>query len=318
MRRIVINKIKFFVLFIFLIVIQSCKKSSDLPPIDDNVDLDGKLIQDSSLINPANFLLSASKPNPSASDLLKPVVILVHGFTACTFEWTEFRDWSKSKNDFMVSVVLMGGHGRDYQTFRSATWKDWQQPVIDEYNKLKSLGYKKINLAGSSTGCPIILDMVSHNKIDASILQHIFFIDPIIVPSNKSLSLIHVVGPMLGYVKSDMDPGENGFWYKYRPYQALEQLNDLTKKERKEVENGIKLPTGVTLKIFKAKSDGSADPISAVLLHKGVKNGDGTKAEVIMIDTKLHVYARLHGRASYSNTDKDQQLKTFEDIHSNL
>ena len=47
----------------------------------------------------------------------------------------------------MVSVVLMGGHGRDYQTFRSATWKDWQQPVIDEYNKLKSLGYKKINLA---------------------------------------------------------------------------------------------------------------------------------------------------------------------------
>ena len=50
-----------------LLLLSSCKKDSELPPIDESVDLDGYIINDSSLINPASFLLSAAIKNPTAT-----------------------------------------------------------------------------------------------------------------------------------------------------------------------------------------------------------------------------------------------------------
>ena len=295
-------------------VITSCKKGGALPPIDEKVDLDGSKINDSSLTNPANFLLSAAIPNPTATDLNKPVVIGVHGYSASTYEWTEFRDWSKTKNDFYVSIVLLGGHGRDYADFKSSTWEDWQAPIIEEYNKLQGMGYKNINIVASSTGCPLVLNMVRTGKIHSDQLKHIYFIDPIIVPANKQLSLAPAIGLFVGYIKSDLDQGENGFWYKYRPEHSLRQLEKFARQERKELEKGVTLPTGVSLKVYKSKKDGSVDPISAVQLQKGIKSG----ISVIMIESSLHVFTRLHGRNVITAGDRDLQLKTFEEIHSEL
>jgi carboxylesterase len=303
---------------ICILIANSCKKDSSLPPIDENVDLDGGKFPDSSLITPSHYLLSAAIPNPTPADLAKPVVITVHGFTACNFEWTEFRDWAKGFSDFNVSLVLLGGHGRDYETFKKSTWEDWQAPIIDEYNKLRLMGYQKINFVASSTGCPLVLDMIAANKIDPDAVDHLFFIDPIIIPSNKTLSLVSVVGPFIGYTKTTLDPGEKGYWYKYRPQQALKQLEKLTRKERKDLEKGITLPAGVTLKVYKSESDGSADPASAVLLNKGVKTSDGNGVDVEMVLSELHVFTRLHGRALFGMSDIDLQIKTFQEIHSAL
>ena len=245
-------------------------------------------------------------------------MITVHGYTACNFEWTEFRDWAKGYNDFHVSLVLMGAHGRDYVTFRSSSWEDWQAPIIDEYNKLRALGYQKISFVASSTGCPLVLEMITANKINADVLKHVFFIDPIVIASNKELSLVPVLGAFIPYTTTSLDAGENGYWYKYRPEQSLKQLEKFCRKARKELEKGLTLPSGVTLKVYKSTSDGSADPASAVMLNKGVKLSNGDNIDVVMVNSSLHVFTRLHGRASFSSSDTELQLQTFAEIHSSL
>jgi carboxylesterase len=309
------NKI---VVLLFFVLVISCKKEGKMPPINNAVDLDGISINDSSLVFPNHFLLSASNPSPSNADKNKPVVIAVHGFSASTFEWIEFRDFARIHNSFQTSVVLLGGHGRDYEDFRNAKWENWQQPIIDEYNKLRQLGYTNISLIGSSTGCPLIFEAIYSGKLTTDVLKHVFFIDPIVVPSNKLLSLVNVVGPVLSYSATEMAQGENGYWYKYRPYQALKELNELTQLVRKKLEKGITFPADVMLKVFKTEKDDAADPISAVLLQKGIKLSNGNNIGLQMIPSNLHVFTRLKGRSVVTSTDIQNQLATFNEIKNSL
>ncbi len=309
-------KTTFFIMIVFFFI--SCKKDGKTPPIDNAVDLDGNIINDSSLVYPSHFLLSASNQNPSLIDKAKPVVIAVHGFSATTFEWIEFRDFARLNNNFQTSLVLLGGHGRDYDDFKNASWENWQAPIIDEYNKLRQLGYTNISFIGSSTGCPLLLEAIYSGRINTDVLKQIFFIDPIVVPSNKLLSLVSIVGPILSYSESKMAPGENGFWYKYRPYQALNELNELTKSVRKKIEKGITLPNNIMMKVYKTEKDDAADPISAVILQKGVKLANGNNISLQMISSNLHVFARLKGRSNITTTDVQIQTSVFNEIKNSL
>jgi len=294
----------------------ACKKSDKLPPIDNAIDLDGTTINDSSINHPENFLLSVANPTPSLLEKSTPVIIAVHGFSATTFEWLEFKNFVKAKSKALISVVLLGGHGRDYADFKKATWEEWQAPILQEYLTLRELGYTNISFIGSSTGCPLILEALSTNKLNTDVLKNVYFIDPIIVPSNKTLSLVSAVGPALGYSESTMELGENGFWYKYRPYQALEQLNDITQIMRKKLENGIHIPDHVSLTVYKAKKDGSADPISAALFYQGITNKQ--KFNVKIINSDLHVFTRLKGRNVITPEAIQLQNDVFNEILSTL
>lgn len=289
-----------------------------MPPIDDKVDLDGKIINDSSLTNPGAYLLSAAIPNPSGTDLNKKVVITVHGFGASNFEWTEFRDWARAKPDLYTSLVLLGGHGRDYEDYKAASWENWQAPIIEEYNKLRNQGYINISILASSTGCPLVLEMIRSGRISTDVLKHLFFIDPIIIPSNKTLSTIPILGKAIGYTETELDPGENGFWYKYRPQEALKELEKLTRQERKALEDGVVLPAGVSLKVYKSEKDGSADPISAVLIYRGVSHTDGSGIQTEMMNSDLHVFTRLHGRNTITQEQIELQQRTFEEVYNTL
>ena len=305
-------------LFLFLLLIFtcffSCHKEGKMPPIDNLVDLDGTVVNDSSITFPERFLLSARILTPTLLDLNKPVVICVHGFSASTFEWIEFRDFATSLGTFNTSIVLLGGHGTNYEDFKKASWEDWQNPIIEEYNKLVNLGYTNINIAGSSTGAPLILNMIYENKVNTSNLKNLFLIDPIIVPSNKTLSLVKVVGPLLSYTETTFTPGEVGFWYRFRPYQALNELNQLTKKVRKKIEKGITLPKGVKLQVYKSEKDDAADPISAVIIEKGITLNDQSPISVQMISSNLHVFTRLSGRTGVIGDDVKNQENTFQSM----
>jgi carboxylesterase len=306
----------FIYLTLSICLFTACKKSEKLPPIDNAIDLDGTTINDSSLTHPEKFLLSVANPSPTIQDKSTPVFIAVHGFTATTFEWLEFKNFVKNNGNALISVVLLGGHGRDYSDFKKATWEDWQAPIITEYNALRALGYTNISLIGSSTGCPLLLEAISANKLNTDVLKKVFFIDPIIVPSTKILTLISAVGPALGYSESSMEKGENGFWYRFRPYQALEQLNIITQLMRKKLEDGITLPDNVSLTVYKTKKDDAADPISAALLYNGITNKENLK--VTIINSELHVFTRLQGRDTITANDIELQNKVFNEILPNL
>jgi carboxylesterase len=72
-------------------------------------------------------------------EFVRSVIIAVHGFTASTYEWEEFRAFAEEKGTALVSLVLLGGHGANIEDFTKSTWLDWQKPVITEYNTLEGL-----------------------------------------------------------------------------------------------------------------------------------------------------------------------------------
>jgi len=304
-----------FFVFTTLLLVLACSKEGKQPPIDNEKDLDGTIVQDSSLTYPERFLLSAAVPAMLNPDLNQPVLICAHGFSATTYEWLEMRDFAKS-NGFYTSLVLLGGHGTNYNDFKQASWEDWQQPIIEEYNKLVKLGFTNISIIGSSTGAPLVLNGLYEDKFNTAYLNSIFLIDPIVIPSNKTLSLVKVVGPILSYTETTFAPEEVGFWYRFRPYQALDQLNELTKKVRKKLEKGIELPSNMQFVVYKAQKDDAADPISAVLIEKGVSGGKGISIK--MIDSDLHVFTRLKGRLDVTVKDQMNQTNTFEAIKNDL
>jgi carboxylesterase len=224
--------------------------------------------------------VSRARPQPTPAEAQRPVLIAVHGYSASTFEWDEFRQWAGNRTDFAISQVLMGGHGRDYASFKNASWRDWQQPVMEEYQRLEQAGYKNISLAGSSTGCTVILDMLANGYFNnRQKPRQLFLVDPNVVPSDKLLTLVGVVGPLLGYVEADNTTGEDKHWYHYRPYETLRELRNVVNIVRKDLQKGFKLPAGAQLKVYKSETDHTADPVSAVLIHKGVKTSDGKAVE---------------------------------------
>jgi carboxylesterase len=303
---------KLFFCFLILSAAVSCKKKGQGPPIDNARDLDGNQINDSSLIVPENFLLSAAVRKSGVIEASKKVFICVHGFSATNFEWQEFAGYCKGKPDALVSRVLLGGHGRDYEDFKNASWKDWQAPILEEYNALRDLGFTNITLVGSSTGCPLILDLLRGNHLSEDVLKGIYFIDPIVVPSNKQLSLAPIVGgTVIQYTESGLDEGEYGYWYTYRPQEALKELNKLTKDIRKGLEKKDFKKYSQRIHVYKTERDGSADPVSAVILKEGLKN-----CVVTMVDSDLHVFTRLKGRPSVSDRDIELQQHAFEEIYT--
>lgn len=287
------------------------------PEIDDITMLDGDQIFDLSLTQPEKYLVSEYMPNPTGLQMNIPVLIAAHGYSASTFEWDEMREYADSKGSFLVSQVLLGGHGRSYAEFKTATWKDWQSSIVDEFNKLHSKGFKNIYLVGSSTGAPLIIQMIKEGFFgNQKAPKGIFLVDPIVVSSNKTLTLVGVLGPVLGYTTTDLDDGEKGKWYVYRPQESLKQLMSLIDITRKDLEKGMKLPEGSMAKIYKSIIDRTADPVSASLIHRGLKKADGKTIQVEMLDSELHVMTRLRGRENISSKDILLQRQIFADMES--
>lgn len=300
-------------LFLFSIFLLSCSKNLE---IDNATMLDGDQIFDPSLYNPDEYLVSLGIENPNQDQKNTPVIITVHGYSASTYEWNEFRDHSEPKANILISQVLLGGHGRTYEEFKNSTWLDWQEPIMNEYNALKDAGYTNINFAGSSTACALMMDIIKEGKIGDYGMQHIFMIDPIVLPSDKLLSLMGLVGPMMGYFETTNTATEEGNWYHFQPQETLNQLLNLTIKVRKDLQNGYKLPVGTELKVYKSTRDDTADAVGAVLIYKGLKTSNGSNINIEMIDSELHVITRLAGRDNIAQGDRDIQIKIFDDMLS--
>jgi carboxylesterase len=300
-----------FIACILLFLFAGCKKT---PNIAADY-LGGGTIFDSSIYNPRDYLVSAANPNPTPAEAQKPVIIACHGYSASTFEWDEFRTWSAGRTDYYISQVLLAGHGTTYADFKKSTWHDWQMSIKNEYNKLVSAGYKNINFAASSTSGTLLLDMIQGAFFNnATTTVHIFLVDPVVIPSDKSLSLIGIIGPVLGYVTANDVAGEEKYYYHYRPQETLQQLEDVLNVVRKELQKGFTLPANVYLKVYKSKRDPTADPVSAVLIYNGIKTHNGNHIDLDFINSDLHVFTRLNLVPNVTSLDRQNQVYAFNDI----
>lgn len=308
--------IRKIIIFLPLLMLAACNPQ---PDIDDATMLDGTQINDLSLYNPEDYLVSLALPNPTEAQKNTPVLIAAHGYSASTFEWDELQEFARQDGSFLVSQVLLGGHGRDFADFKAARWQDWQSSIRDEYRRLRAAGFTNLSLVGSSTGAPLIVHLFTNGFFEVNgAPNEVFLIDPIVVSGNKTLVLVELLGPVLGYTTTDLDEGEKGKWYVYRPQESLRQLMDLIDLTRRNLEKGITLTPGTRLKIYKSEIDRTADPVSAVMLHKGLRTATGAKVEVEMIPSDLHVFTRLRGRDRITPENKAQQQAAFHEIRDRI
>jgi len=308
--------IRKIIIFLPLLMLAACNPQ---PDIDDATMLDGTQINDLSLYNPEDYLVSLAIPNPTEAQKNTPVLIAAHGYSASTFEWDELQEFARQDGSFLVSQVLLGGHGRDFSDFKAARWQDWQSSIRDEYRRLRAAGFTNLSLVGSSTGAPLIVHLFTNGFFEVNgAPNEVFLIDPIVVSGNKTLVLVELLGPVLGYTTTDLDEGEKGKWYVYRPQESLRQLMALIDLTRKNLEKGITLTPGTRLKIYKSEIDRTADPVSAVMLHKGLRTATGAKVEVEMIPSDLHVFTRLRGRDRITPENKAQQQAAFHEIRDRI
>jgi carboxylesterase len=301
---------------IIILLISLCFLSCNRSPSITDQDLDGNVLFDLSLYQPEKYLVSAYKPNPSDQEKQIPVLIAAHGYSASTFEWDELRKYADSiKSGILISQVLLGGHGRTYQDFKNSTWRDWQASILLEYKKLVQAGYTNISFIGSSTGCPLILNLLYENSLSQIPPNQIILIDPIIIPSNKILSLAGIVGPIIGYTSVDFDSElERKHWYHYRPQETLQELLDIITVVRKELESGIALPALTDVSIYKSTYDEVADRVSGILIYNGIKSNTMNSKEIYMINSHIHVMTRLQGRNNISSNDISIQKLIFNQI----
>ncbi len=298
-------------LCVLIMLVSGCDSA---PDISDDL-LDGEIIFDASIAHPENYLQSVANPHPSAQDAEKPVFIAIHGYSASTFEWDEFREFSADRNDYFISQVLLGGHGMTYDDFKKASWKTWQESITAEYERLVTAGYSNINLLGSSTGGALLVELLASGYFDNRLPpRHIFLVDPIVIPSSKLISIVPIIGPILGYTEADNTSAEDAYWYHFRPQESLQELLDVIVRVRKQLEDGITMPPNTSMKVYKSIRDETADPASAVLIYKGLKTSSGGSIDVAMVESDLHVFTRLTLRNGIDSADLENQLQTFKDI----
>ncbi len=208
--------------------------------------MDSPHTQDPALTNPA-YRLSQHPKHPRRKD---PVMVLVHGFSASTYEFDAFKTAVTAIAPTMQwSTILMGGHGRNYHAFKDATCDDWQAPLVEEVNALIQLGYTRITLVGVSTGATVIMDALLRGLIDATAIESVIMVDPFLSPRNKWLYAIPYLKRLIPNTMADAStPLAHAHWYTNRPAEALNQLRILiTRVARLQQTAAISVPTTVYL-----------------------------------------------------------------------
>jgi carboxylesterase len=278
--------------------------------------MDGPEVSDPSLNSPGYSL--STRPGMTAADLTRPVVIAVHGYSASTFEWQEFRDYAEGGSDVLVSLVLLGGHGRSVEEdFAPSTWRQWGQPILDEYAALVAQGYTRISIATASTGGALLLEQLAAGHYAGDVRpRQLFLVDPIVIPTDKALTLIPFVRHLISAVQTDGTEEERAHWYSNRPPSTLAELYELTERVRSRLASGYRLPAGTAATVYKTSRDPTADPVSALLIYRGLRTSEGGRIAVQMFDSPLHVFTRLAARAPTAVTaaDRQRQQQVFDEM----
>lgn len=248
-----------------------------------------------------------SQSDLTGVDRSQPVILLAHGYTATTYEWDDLAKYidQNAKDAIRYSQVLLGGHGRSLQDFRSSTWQEWGKPIVEEYRALVAKGFTNISLAGSSTACSLILEQLDRGAFDGKVTPNqIFMIDPIVEPSGF---LMRQVIRMLALFNRSyaptqaFSPEEFAHWYGNRPFTTLASLNDLTYRVNQALSKGIRLPRDTRLTVWASQSDPTVNPDGYQLIQKGVRGGN---VSVYPINSRFHVFTRLSGRPEAKEGDR--------------
>lgn len=277
--------------------------------------MDSPLTKDESLHDP-NYLVSTRFSEFSPALLNTPVIVAVHGYSATTFETDELRAYMEKKG-VLVSQVLMGGHGRDLDSFIASSWHDWGGPILHEVEQLKALGFKHISILAISASGAITVDYLDNGLLDGKV-EHIFLVDPFIESRNKALYYSSFLGLFMHNFPAWV--GRNHIkvanWYNNNPAPTLTQLSQLVKQVRHDIKDGITIPNGMSVTVFQSDNDPVADPEGSYAL---VSSMSGNK-NLLKIPSPHHVSIQggARDKDEWSHTDIENQHRIFEQIFTTV
>jgi len=295
--------------------------------------MDSPHTQSPALTDPS-YLVSSRFPSQENRPLDRPVLIAVHGFSATPYEWLELKEYMEhpdqrgskggqghadSDNDPIVSLVLLGGHGRDLNAFKKACWQDWGHPILDEYQALRKQGYQRIHFIGASTGALLLLKYIADGEFGED-AGHFFFIDPFF----KARDPLFKFAGILSYLKSyhGVYRGRNdqvlANWYNNYPGASLRQLRSLQKNVANIVTKGLQLPEHLHINILQSNNDPTSDPEGSINASQHIRDSNGEPVPLTMVNSSNHMF--LHGRSrelkEWGDAETEIQQNAFEYILS--
>lgn len=258
---------------------------------------------DSGNFKKQSSLVSQEVPTPTDSQKAGKVVILAHGYTASTYEMQAAESHLESKG-YLVSNVLLGGHGTDIADFEKSNWKTWGAPVLKEYEDLVKLGFTDISIVGASTGGALVLEMLGTKRF-ALAPKKVVLVAPLVYFRDRNIAFAGAL-EWLGAKSSPKSMGQNatGNWYKDRPIGTLKSLVDLTEIVKGQLRAGIPLDATTKALIIQSDQDPTVDPSSATTVLKGLQ---GTTS-LYAIHSQQHVPIRPPDvDRNWTDTEKAQQ-----------
>lgn len=223
---------------------------------------------------------------PAEPQKQAPALITVHGFSATPFETHYLLDHLLQNHpDWQGARVMLGAHGSDIAEFRTASWQDWQAPLEQELAGLQRLGYANQTVIATSTGCALLLELLSRRAFPA--IKKLVLIAPLVMPREK---LVKHVGwarkAGVAAVANDFEPDWIRCWYRELPLHAVEQLYLLCQALQGILKRGLRLPSDLEILIVQSRGDRVVDPQSAALLAETLKHN---QVEMLWLDSRWHL-----------------------------
>lgn len=257
-----------------------------------------------------SVLVSELVSSPTDAQKATKVAVLAHGYSASTYEMQALQEYLEGKG-YLVSNVLLGGHGTSVHDFEKTTWKDWGRPVQEEYQKLRTLGFRDVSVVGASTGGTLFLEMLSSKKLNPP-PKRVVLVGTLVNFREKSIAFTGILG-WLGAKSAPNNLGQNavGNWYRNRPVGTLRSLVDLAEIVKDRLRQGIALESGSKALIIQSDGDPTVDPESAKLILAGLQ-GD---VSLRMLHSKQHVPIRVPDvDRDWTDQEKAQQQELLAEI----
>lgn len=261
--------------------------------------------------------LVSALPTPDSASRSLPVVIAVHGFTASTFETTPVAEYLRGKG-FLVSQVLMGAHGVSLDEFKASTWRTWEIPVLEEYQKLMTLGYKNIGFVTASTGGSVVMELYTSGQLVPAPTR-ISMVAPLLDFADKRIGIMGILQALGASNKPSKATGNSfGHWYSDWSIRQLRELQDLTEIMKSRLRGSIPLPDNAKIQIFQSMGDKVVDPFSADIWTNGIKGG---LVSLYRLDSDLHVpigqeFIDDKGVNTWTAKDRATKTRIFEQIEA--
>jgi carboxylesterase len=277
--------------------------------------MDSPETQDPALSDPSYLASNRAIPD---DQLAEPVLLAVHGFSASTFEFGELHTRLQDEPGIHLSRVLMGGHGRDVETWRATTPDDWFEPVLDELDALAARGHTNVSIVTSSTAGTLLLRALARGDFDdRAAPREILMVDPLIEPLDQNLYALPAALWIDHVYYEEFTDEERRHWYSNRPREVLLGLLDVIEETKAALDETITLPAGTNLKLYISETDEAVDPRSPGLIEDGVEASGGTM-EREDYDARFHVFVRGAARASFTGDDTALQQQAFDDMIARL